>query len=63
MNVTRCQIFGDPADMGTLAEIERELNELDAEAAAVAAEEAEEAENNALQEKMRKRKNKNLMKL
>jgi len=39
--IKRIQIFGDPADMGTVEEVEAELNAMLAEAAELAREEAE----------------------
>lgn len=59
---TRMQIFGDAAQMGTLAEVEKELEEMDAAEAEIAQEEKEEAENEAFQASMAKRKNNKLMK-
>ena len=61
--ITRKQIFGDAEQMGTLADVEKELDEMDAAEAELDAEEKAEAENEAFQKKMAKRKNNKLMKL
>lgn len=60
--IERKQIFGNPDDMGTLEDIEREAAEREEEEKALAESEAEDAEDAQRQEKMRKRGNKGLTK-
>jgi len=59
--ISRTMIFGDAASMGSDAEVERELEELDAEEMARRKEEQDAAEIEALMKKMTRRGNKHLM--
>jgi hypothetical protein len=61
--VKRILIFGDPADMGTDAEVNQELCDMDAAEAAAEAEEKELAECEKLQEEMHKRGRTGLQKI
>ena len=63
MAVNRMQIFGDPSQMGTDAELEAEAKMLEEDDAAAAQEEADELEAARLQAEAEKRGRKGLKKI